>query len=78
MTGYHISVYTVFTVYASLSSIVHIAESLTFKDSLLQLSEIDWSSEQSGVYIGSPSVCQLVNGSLLASHDEFGPKSVRC
>lgn len=29
----------------------------------------------SGIYIGSPSLAVLANGELIASHDEFGPKS---
>lgn len=29
----------------------------------------------SGLYIGSPSLCVLEDGTYLASHDEFGPKS---
>jgi hypothetical protein len=29
----------------------------------------------SGIYVGSPSLAVLTNGSYVASHDEFGPKS---
>lgn len=32
-------------------------------------------SKETGKYIGSPSICILPDGSYLASHDEFGPKS---
>lgn len=32
-------------------------------------------SQQEGKYVGSPSICILPDGSYLASHDEFGPKS---
>lgn len=36
---------------------------------------IHHSSASSGLYIGSPSICILPDGSYLASHDLFGPKS---
>lgn len=36
---------------------------------------IDYMSKETGKYIGSPSVCILPDGSYIASHDEFGPKS---
>ncbi len=36
---------------------------------------IDHSPQSSGIYIGSPSLAMLPNGDLVASHDEFGPKS---
>ena len=32
-------------------------------------------SKETGKYIGSPGMCVLPDGSYLASHDEFGPKS---
>lgn len=32
-------------------------------------------SQQEGRYIGSPSICVLPDGTYIASHDEFGPKS---
>jgi len=32
-------------------------------------------SKETGKYIGSPGMCVLSDGSYLASHDEFGPKS---
>jgi hypothetical protein len=38
---------------------------------------IDHSFASSGLYIGSPSLCVLPDGGLLASHDFFGPKSGR-
>uniref|UniRef100_A0A7S1G4J4 Exo-alpha-sialidase n=1 Tax=Bicosoecida sp. CB-2014 TaxID=1486930 RepID=A0A7S1G4J4_9STRA len=41
-------------------------------DSTLGLSEVVWSPERSGVYIGSPSIVELADGSLLASSDRFG------
>jgi len=31
--------------------------------------------QSSGIYIGSPGLCILPDGTYLASHDEFGPKS---
>jgi hypothetical protein len=36
---------------------------------------VDHSPAASGIYIGSPSLAVLPDGSYLASHDEFGPKS---
>ncbi len=36
---------------------------------------IDHSPASSGLYIGSPSLCMLPDGAMLASHDFFGPKS---
>lgn len=36
---------------------------------------IHHSPASSGLYIGSPSIAQLPDGVLVASHDEFGPKS---
>ncbi len=36
---------------------------------------IDYSPAASGLYIGSPSIVILTNGTYLASHDFFGPKS---
>jgi hypothetical protein len=36
---------------------------------------IDHSPAASGIYVGSPSIVILADGSYLASHDEFGPKS---
>jgi hypothetical protein len=36
---------------------------------------IDHSPASSGIYIGSPSIVILADGSYLTSHDEFGPKS---
>lgn len=36
---------------------------------------IDYMSKETGKYIGSPSVCILPDGTYIASHDEFGPKS---
>lgn len=36
---------------------------------------ITHSPAASGLYIGSPSLCVLPNGDILASHDLFGPKS---
>jgi hypothetical protein len=36
---------------------------------------IDHSPASSGIYIGSPSIAILPDGTLVASHDEFGPKS---
>ncbi len=36
---------------------------------------IDHSPASAGIYIGSPSIAVLSDGSLVASHDEFGPKS---
>lgn len=32
-------------------------------------------SKETGKYIGSPSICILPDGTYVASHDEFGPKS---
>ncbi len=37
---------------------------------------IDHSPVSSGIYIGSPSIAVLPNGDYVASHDEFGPKTV--
>ena len=31
--------------------------------------------QETGKYIGSPGLCILPDGSYLASHDEFGPKT---
>ena len=31
--------------------------------------------KDTGIYIGSPGLCILPDGSYLASHDEFGPKT---
>lgn len=36
---------------------------------------IDHISAKRGIYVGSPSIAILPDGSYLASHDEFGPKS---
>ncbi|GAB3511446.1 sialidase family protein [Emticicia fontis] len=36
---------------------------------------IDYISKETGKYIGSPSICILPDGTYIASHDEFGPKS---
>ena len=36
---------------------------------------IDHLTASGGIYIGSPSIAILPNGNLIASHDEFGPKS---
>lgn len=36
---------------------------------------IHYSPASSGLYIGSPSICVLPDGTYLASHDYFGPKS---
>jgi len=36
---------------------------------------VDQLSIETGIYIGSPSICILPNGDYLASHDEFGPKT---
>lgn len=32
-------------------------------------------TKETGLYIGSPSICILPDGTYVASHDEFGPKS---
>lgn len=36
---------------------------------------VDYISKETGKYIGSPSICILPDGTYIASHDEFGPKS---
>ncbi|UBM58924.1 exo-alpha-sialidase [Marinilongibacter aquaticus] len=36
---------------------------------------VNYIPQSTGKYIGSPSICILKDGSYLASHDEFGPKS---
>jgi hypothetical protein len=36
---------------------------------------IDYISKETGKYIGSPSICILADGTYIASHDEFGPKT---
>ncbi|WP_220275171.1 sialidase family protein [Emticicia sp. BO119] len=36
---------------------------------------INYLSKETGKYIGSPSICILPDGTYIASHDEFGPKS---
>lgn len=36
---------------------------------------IAYSPQSSGLYIGSPSICVLPDGTYLASHDLFGPRS---
>lgn len=36
---------------------------------------IDHIAASTGIYVGSPSIAILPDGSYLASHDEFGPKS---
>ncbi|UTA69919.1 sialidase family protein [Emticicia sp. 21SJ11W-3] len=36
---------------------------------------IDYMAKETGKYIGSPSICILPDGTYMASHDEFGPKS---
>src|SRR5215472_8792219 len=36
---------------------------------------VDYRPQSSGIYIGSPSLAVLTNGNLVASHDEFGPRS---
>lgn len=36
---------------------------------------ISYMSKETGKYIGSPSICILPDGTYIASHDEFGPKS---
>jgi hypothetical protein len=41
-------------------------------DSTLNATEVKWSSEGSGVYLGSPSILRCGNDSLLFSHDLFG------
>jgi len=42
-------------------------------DSLLvNVTEVAWATETSGEYLGSPSILQCPNGSLLFSHDLFG------
>lgn len=41
--------------------------------SLVNVSEVAWSPEESGTYLGSPTILRCANGSLLFSHDLFGP-----
>ncbi len=36
---------------------------------------VDWSPASSGVYVGSPSIAVMPDGTMVASHDEFGPNS---
>ncbi len=36
---------------------------------------IDHDSAESGIYVGSPTIAVLSDGSYIAAHDEFGPKS---
>lgn len=43
--------------------------------SLINVSEVAWSPEGSGVYLGSPSILRCANGSLISSHDLFGPNA---
>lgn len=45
-------------------------------ESVLPLSQIFWRPERSRVFVGSPSICKLANGTYLASHDDFGPGGV--
>ena len=45
-------------------------------DTVLPLSEIIWRPEGSTEFVGSPSIVRLVNGTYLASHDDFGPGGV--
>lgn len=47
-------------------------------DSTLPLSEVIWRPEADGIFVGSPSIVALSNGSLVASHDDFGPNAVSC
>ncbi len=47
-------------------------------DSTLPLSEVIWRPEADGIFVGSPSIVALSNGSLVASHDDFGPYAVSC
>jgi xylan 1,4-beta-xylosidase len=43
-------------------------------DSELGLTEVVWvGGEKKGMYVGSPSIVQFANGTVLASHDFFGP-----
>eukprot|EP01047_Picozoa_sp_COSAG01_P006655 COSAG01_NODE_244_length_20489_cov_21.366748_4_plen_444_part_00 len=43
-------------------------------DSALGLTEVVWvGPEKNGMYVGSPSIVQFANGTVLASHDFFGP-----
>jgi len=44
-------------------------------DSRVPGAVITYSPASSGLYIGSPSICMLPGGDLLASHDLFGPSS---
>ena len=45
------------------------------QDSALALTEVVWIGPESrGVYVGSPSIVQLRNGTALASHDFFGSR----
>ena len=43
--------------------------------SLVNTTEIVWSREQSGLFLGSPTIIRCSNGSLLAGHDQFGAAS---
>lgn len=36
---------------------------------------VDWLPAEGGQYVGSPSIARLPDGTLLASHDHFGPRS---
>eukprot|EP01048_Picozoa_sp_COSAG05_P025669 COSAG05_NODE_6640_length_927_cov_0.934783_1_plen_270_part_01 len=43
-------------------------------DSTLGLTEVVWvGPENGGIYVGSPSIAQTANGTVLTSHDFFGP-----
>jgi hypothetical protein len=42
----------------------------------LPLSQIVWQPEKNLQFLGSPAIALLANGSYLASHDDYGPKSV--
>ena len=49
--------------------------SISFADIPVESTVIKHIPSKAGRYIGSPSICILPDGTYLASHDEFGPKS---
>ena len=42
---------------------------------LINTTQIVWSSERTGLFVGSPTILRCANGSLLAAHDQFGAAS---
>jgi hypothetical protein len=63
---------TIFAAVAAAAATTSATAWTPFPDSTLNVTEVVWQPEHTGIYLGSPSVLRIGPSTILAAHDKFG------